>query len=337
MNTVRISRTNDPFKKYWWVILVAFGVVGAWICMPGVDAQTSGGGAGGERGLRGEQSLDSAKNPAGAPGSAVDLSMDGAGPYRKHEGPITSSLYQAPEEVAASSAASSSAGAGGSLANALKDIARKSATRSASADASGWGGEKAQKGFAAPKANFQALSGGGGGGGSSGASFSAGGGEGGLSAFGTGKANTGVSFAKGLGGGASDEGLMKNATASMKRLNGAANGAIAAAGQKSNDLASAMGGRSFDGTSFSAGGRGAGSGVGDGGGGGVALGGAGYGRLDSAPRNLKANDPKIDQKTITPPPVVPPDTKPNMQQMMMQMMMMGLIGAVMQGLVGAIL
>ena len=105
---VKISRNNDPFRKYWWVVLVGFGLVGAWVCLPLMESGT--GSVSGTAGAKSaEQSLDSVNNPSGAPGSAVDLSMDGTGAYRKKgsEGPIASSLYQAPAEVSSSSGSAS--------------------------------------------------------------------------------------------------------------------------------------------------------------------------------------------------------------------------------------
>ena len=333
---VKISTTNDPFKKYWWVILVVFGLVGAFFGLSGAGSGDTPV-AGGERGFKSsEQSLDASANPNGAPGGAVDLSMDGSGPYRKNDGGITSSLYQASADEAPASSATAKASGSANLANALKMVASKSNTGSADA---GWGGEKAQKGFTGgPRLASAGLSGAGGVGGSLSASFSGGGGAEGLSAFGNGKANTGVDFAKGLGGGASADPAMKNATASMKSLSSAANNAVSAASQKSNDLSAAMGSRSFDGSGNRYfGGRG--SSAGGDGGGPVALGGAGiYAKLDSAPKNLKGDAPKVDLKKIQPPaaaPVAPPQK--TMQEMIMQMVMTGLIGAVMQGIVGSML
>lgn len=335
MPTVKIARGTDPFKKYWWVILLGFGGVGGWICLPMMDSSVgSGSVAPREGGFKSEQSLDAINNPTGAPGGAINLSMDGTGPYKKRggDGPITSSLYQAPEDKAAAASPEAPKPAN-NLANALKDITKQSAAHaSASVDPSGWGGQKAQKGFTAPKAGFGAMSGLAGGSGSGAAAVSGGGGGGTFSGFGSQKANTGVTMAKGLKDDGSGEiGGGKNK--SLNALQGAQSASVNAARQQSNDAASAMGGASFDGRG---GGGSSINGGGAGGGGGPGV----YGSLDAAPANLKVNDPNLDKRTVNPVPT--PEKKdatdPNdkMRQMVMQMIIMAVIGGLTGGLTSAL-
>ena len=325
MASVKIASGSDPFKKYWWVILVAFAGIGGWICLPAMDSGTGGSSiAPQESGLQTtEQSLDSAQNPAGAQGSALDLTM-GASHKRKDEAAM-SSLYQAPEEKKIAAATPAPADAP-KFADALKDISRASAAKaSAKADASGWG-EKAQRGFTAPKAAFGGLSGLGGGSGSGASSSSSGGGLAGsaVGGFGGKNANTGVSFAKGL----KDTGSGSEASGSkaiMKSLEAARGASVGAAVQQSNDAAKGMSSASFDG-----GGKG-----GSIGGGGAAQGASAglYGKLDSAPSNLKVNDPNLNNKKIEAPPtpIAAPATDPNaqMKQMVMQMLMSVVMAGIM--------
>ena len=161
MTTVAIARGSDPFKKYWWVILLVFGAIGAWICLPLMGSATGSGSVSAQEGglKSSDQSLDSIRNPNGAPGGAVDLSMGGSYRKKASDGGMVSSLYQAPEEQAGSAGTSLTPAAGQSFADALKDISRKSASAASDkTQASGWG-EKAQKGFTPPKGNFGAMSG----------------------------------------------------------------------------------------------------------------------------------------------------------------------------------
>ena len=217
---VKFSRNSDPFKKYWWVILIGFALVGAWICLPMVDSGTGSGTVRGEASLgRGaDQSLDSAANPGGAPGGAVDLSMDAAGPYKKSNGPVMSSLYQAPEGAAASASTNTLAMAKADvkLADALKMVARKSA-----ADAKG-AGDKAAAAFNPAHAAFGAMGGLPGGSGSGASSAAAGP----NAFFGAGNANVGVKTTQGLNGSVDPD---KVPNTGMKSLNQAAQQSAAAA------------------------------------------------------------------------------------------------------------
>ncbi|MFA6003671.1 MAG: hypothetical protein WC881_06350, partial [Elusimicrobiota bacterium] len=276
--TITVKKGNDPFKKYWWVILLGFGVVGGWICLPFLE-QPVGGVVAGEQGLKSaDQSLDPTTNPAGAPGQAVDLSMEGT--YRKKtaEGPITSSLYQAPPEAAApgSPIASGTGASGASFSAALKAVSQKT-------DPAGWGAASVKKAFISPKAGFGALSGlGGGGGGGTGAAS-------GMSAFGISGPRTGMATTRGLGYDAGQQ--SKGGTPVMSSLRGAQAQGQTAQITKSLDLSAGLAGKSFDG------GKGGSAISGDGG---QALGGT-YANLDSVPMNLKANDYSKNKFEYEPP------------------------------------
>lgn len=323
MTTVAIARGSDPFKKYWWVILLVFGAIGAWICLPLMGSTTGSGSVSAQEGglKSSDQSLDSIGNPNGAPGGAVDLSMGGSYRKKSSDGGMVSSLYQAPQDHAAGTSLTPAAGQ--SFADALKDISRKSAAAAKPGD-SGWG-EKAQKGFTPPKGNFGAMSGFSGSSGS-GASASAAGGGGVVSGFGSSKANTGVDFARGL----KDQGADGKGGRAMGALQNAQAASVAAARQGSGDAAVAMSAATFDGSNGS--GRVVGGGAGTSGGG-------VYGSLDAAPMNLKINDPNLDAHKVDPPPTPMPkdETDPNdkMRQMVMQMLIQAVVGGLMGGITGA--
>lgn len=320
--TVTIRRGNDPFKKYWWAILLGFGGVGGWICLPLLDS----GGTGSvvavrEQGLQAVgQSLDSMGNPQGAPGGVVDLSMEGTYRRRKDGSTMVSSLYQAPEEPAEAQATVSASGS--SYADALRDISRKSAA----ADPTGWGGKQPYRPFTPPKANLGNMSGLGGGS-SSGASASSSGFGGPTSsgAFGISGPKTGVTFAKGLGSGIADPAIANAKGKSMAALQGAASAMSRAANTGSADLAAGMAQGVFDGS------RGGGT---IGGGGAGTSGGGIYGSLDAAPINLKVNDPKLNQAEFTPPAPKVTDEKPSFREEIMKMILMALVGGLVSGFTG---
>lgn len=327
---LKIERGSDPFKKYWWVLLVVFGGVFGMVCLGSMSGGDGGSASASdaEQGLRtadGRSSLDPTENPAGAPGGAIDLSMGGLGKRKGNDGPITSSLFLAPDEPAASTATAVASVGGGSrgLADALRDI-----SRSRAADPTGWGGQKAQRGFksasafAAPKANFGGLSGLGGGSSASAASVSAGSLSGG--GFGSdGRQRVGISSARGL----QDDGKGDGTTGFHALKNAARAMGLAA---RSGDLGSAMamGGRTFDG--------GGGGGRISAGKGTMAEGGVGA-NLTAAPVNLKANDPKLDDFKYEPPPATDsgPAVDKNAQlKQMEQMMMMMVVGGIMSAALG---
>jgi hypothetical protein len=313
-----VGAADDPYKKYWWGILAGFIVTGAWLCLPimetpvgsvHVDTRAKAGGD-----AAAEQSLDSADNPSGAPGGALDLSMDGA--KRKSKSgdadDMTSMLYSAPVEPGAAAAAgkplgdASAASASSSLAQQLKDAGKK-------ADASGWN-EKAQRGFSSPHLAGASLPGFGST--SGGAGASAGGGNG---AFGTHNASVGFESAKGLrDDGAPEPGLQALRAAAGKS---GPNLAGSAEGLKSSS------GRTFDGS------RGKGGAAADIGTGAMQQANALY---DAAPANLKANDPKIDQKKLPDPPAAPTpqSAQSNSGQQMAMMIGMAIVGGMVGGVAG---
>lgn len=344
---IKVSRNSDPFKKYWWVLLVVLGVLAVVACLPSLNGSSGGGvadSAAGEGGLRtadGGGSLDPTANPDGAPGGAVDLSMDGALGHHRGEEQIMSSLYQAPGGAdLASSGGKTSPGAGGAgkkkLADALRDITRRSAA-SASVDPRGWGGEKAQRGFTAPAANFGSLPGLDAASGSSGGtSFSGTVGDSGLTGggFGNFHAQTGTALTRGLGDDQQDIAQGRSANAALASLKTVSNAQNAAARQNVADLASAMSARSFDGSSAG------GSMIGGGGGASDAAG--GIDSLAAAPANLKANDPHLDSFKFdaAPAPVKmdnKDDSKKQLEQAILMAVVTGLVGACFGGVGAAVM
>lgn len=302
---ITVRRDNDPFKKYWWVLLICFGLAGAWIFQPLLSGTAPGyaGAGGGEASLTGEQSLDSAHNPNGARGGVIDLSMEGTGGKRKADGStMMSSLYQAPESPEAQTAQAAAPAADRTYADALKSVSQKS-------DPTGWGGAKVQKAFIAPKAAFGGLTGlGSGSGGSSGS----GGGYRSVNAFGAGVAKTGFASTRGLAADTSDKGADDKPL--LQALKSASQTAQLAARQQSLDSAAAMAGRTFD--RSAAGGSIAGRGS-------AAEAGGVYSNLDAAPINLKANDPNLDKFEIKEPPSKADramDTSDEMMKMQLAMM-----------------
>ncbi len=322
---MNVKRNSDPFKKYWWVILVGFGVVALWVCAPVMKGGTGGGTARRETGLQSsEESLDSINNPAGAPGSVIDLSMDGS--YaKKSKNEIKSDFYQAPDPEKAAPGKALSHGSASTLASALKRAAKK--------DPSGWGGKKARRGFKSPKGNFGSLSGmGSGSSGGTSASYSGGG----TGAFGTRNANVGMTSTRGLGAASAGAGK-QSGPKFMRALKTTAKTQTAAAGMRSADGASAAGATSFDGTSQSN------SSIG----GGSSDGGRVYGLLDdsAAPINLKPSNFEGGQ-TYTPYDDDDDDDVPDvedddeveddeeMRNMIIKLIITTVVGGVVGGLVG---
>lgn len=315
LNTrVAVRPSDDPYKKYWWLILAGFGVTGLWLWVPMMESSvgsTRVGVSAPVEGLPvGEASLDGADNPNGAPGSTLDLAMDIAARPRKGDGALTSSLYQAPEEPALPAPTAGAAAPGGTLADAL--------TKAASADASGWGGQKAQKGFTAPKLTGASAPGLGGGSAGSAPSFSAGG------AFGAQNSQVGFAQTRGLSGGASELPQAKNAKGALVK---AAAQAVKAANLKSGD--GQVGGLSsvFDGRAQKAGSAIGGESA-------AALGAGGvYDSLDAAPTNLKVNDPNLDKNEFKAPPAAVANSDDNRTQELKQQIAMMMVTAVVGGLI----
>lgn len=276
-----VSDADDPFKKYWWAILMGIVFTALWLLTPMLGEKSVGSTAIDTAKPKVEENVE--QSLASDAGDGINLSMEGTGHKRKEDGVLGSSLYQAPpEETAATAAATagsaalgSSAGSasGGTLAGALKKVSESSG---------GWGDKKAQRGFNLPKLAGGSLSGMGAASGGRAGSAS------GSSAFGSSNANIGFAGTKGLSGSADIETAANSK--GVAALKAAAAQAQAAAGNKSNDGARSAMSLAFDGAK-------AGSAIG---GGGAALSG-GYAALDAAPINLKAEDPKLNEKKIEPP------------------------------------
>ncbi len=275
-----VTQADDPFKKYWWVILIGFGVTGMWLLMPMMGEKA----IGSESVNRVEPKIDDNAEQTFAPDdSGPNLTMDAIARKKKDDGLMGSSLFQPlPDEEgagldetkAAATAGSASVG-GGNLSNALKKVADGNG---------GWGDKQAQRGFNSPKLSGSSLSGMGSAGG--GRAGSAGGGSG---AFGSKNANVGFGTTKSLTDGPEEKGA---ASKGMAALRSAAAQAQQGLGSRSNDQASSSLRAAFDGSK-------GGNAIQ---GGGAAIAGGTYEALDSAPVNLKLSDPKLNEKKLEPPP-----------------------------------
>lgn len=312
---VSVAAADDPYKKYWWAILAGFVLTGAWLCLPILETPVGSARVDASKPAanpNAESSLDSVDNPNGAAGAALDLSMGGAGKRKsRSDEAIASMLYQAPPEAGAAAAGAPLGAASGSasLAQQLKSVGDKKK------DDSGWG-EKAQKGFAAPR-----LGGGGGlsgmGSASGGSSASA---SAGASAFGSSNAQIGFGSTRGL----KDDGSADKTAAGMQALRGAAKASMAAAAAKSNDAARGGAAAMFDGSKGQNGVIGGPAG-GDNG---------AYAALDAAPTNLKLNDPKLNSKELKDPPAADVPSAAGGDQMGKQLLMMAataIIGGMIPG------
>jgi hypothetical protein len=317
-----IAAADDPYKKYWLAILFGFGLTGVWLCLPIMETPVGSGHVDPAKATDSsvEQSLDSVNNPAGAVGAPLNLSDAEKKRQAQAADEAKSMLYQAAPEGgpvapgAPIDGASAGAAPASSLAQSLKDAGKTSA--------GGWGGEKAQRGFDSPHLEGS-LSGAGKAGGGFSASASVG-------AFGTHNAEVSIGAAKGLDAGGGNFSSGGGAAASLRNT---ATAAQMAAGIRSGDAARAGLANAFDGS------KGGGKGVLGGGGSGNANSAAGglYAALDSAPANLKGNDPKIDAKKITTPdPVAAPasDSTAQMNQQLGMMVASAIIGGMIPG-VGA--
>ncbi|HVA67341.1 MAG TPA: hypothetical protein VNK24_10530 [Elusimicrobiota bacterium] len=320
--TIKFSKNSDPFKKYWWVLLLIFSAVGVWISYPsyqsgqGMDAS-----AFGRNLMTVRQSLNSLNNPAGAggagaPGAPVGgLAMNGQGQgaYTKEGGAAMDGLF--PHPAAAKAAAAKPRTFADDL--------------SAIAGMSGRGGAGGLSGAAASAAipvespslgsGFSNGSGTGGDGGSS-ASYSPppilGSASG---SFSEGQTKTGLQNASDLSGANAPAG-----GGALGALKSAAQSAVQSANEASNAAAASGLSNNFDGARASgqigamAGGGQSDSGVGIGGGG--------------VPMSLKQNPKDLMIKKITPPAPMP--VAPNSGNAMMQMMMM-MLPMLMMGMMSA--
>jgi hypothetical protein len=316
-----VGAADDPFKKYWWVILFGFGVTGSWIFLPMMESSVgsehvSSSSKSSMDPSSAEQNLDSADNPNGAPGGALDLSMGGLKHKSRSDEAMSSMLYQAPPEsgVVGASAAGAPLGLAGAISGASLSLAQQLKAAGRQKDAAGWG-EKAQSGFSGAH-----LSGGGlpGAGSVSGGASSSGGGGGG--AFGMNSAHTGSASTVGLhDNGGSDASGPGGSLGSRK--SGAGAKALGKLNGGAEALRSGVGGV-FDGS-------GKGISIRDG------MDNASAGlqaAYDEAPANLKLNDPKLNAKKLPDPPVVAPPTPPG-PDMVKQLAMMA-ASAFVGGLLG---
>ncbi|MFI5350467.1 MAG: hypothetical protein ACHQ2Z_13045 [Elusimicrobiota bacterium] len=312
-----VGAANDPYKKYWWAILAGFIVTGAWLCIPIMETPVGSARADAPAkpaidAAGAEQGLDSAANPNGAPGGALDLSMDGA-KHKTKDGSVddmASMLYQAAPEAGAAAGGKplgdATAASAATLAQQLKDAGKKP-------DDSGWA-EKAQRGFDAPHLAGGALSGLGSAHG--GSSSSAGGGVG---AFGSRNADVGFGSTRGLHDDGSD-------SPGFQALRAAA-GRAAAPNLKGSDEAMHAGmSQAFDGGKGKAG---------------TAIGMSAMAQanaaLNAAPANLKTKiNAKLDTKKL-PDPVgapTPAAAANNMGKELAMMAATALIGGMIPGVGG---
>lgn len=196
-----------------------------------------------------------------------------------------SSLYQAPPEEAAAAAAATAGGAAlGSASGSASGSTLAGALKKVGEGTGGWG-EKAQRGFNAPRLAGGSLSGmGAASGGRSGSAS-------GTSAFGSSNASIGFAGTKGLSGSVQEDPVA--ASKGVAALRAASAQAQAAAGKKSLDDARGSMSAVFDGAK-------GGSKIG----GNVGAMGAAYAALDAAPANLKEADPKLNEKKLEAPPGV---------------------------------
>ncbi|MHB2025215.1 MAG: hypothetical protein ACYCPQ_01050 [Elusimicrobiota bacterium] len=304
---IKISKNSDPFKKYWWVLLLIFSALGLWIAYPSVQSgQGLDSNAFGKSLVAVRQIIDAVNNPEGAPGSPIGLAMNDSGPYKKSSGSPQDSLYSAPPQAAPQSAASSPR----SFADDLKAIVagggnpnlRGQSGLSAAGDVA----------IVAPALGGGGFGGSSGGGGSgagaySGASFSPLGPAPGVGNFGESQGRTGLSAAKGAGVAAA------LGAGAMNALKSAAQNGLMAAHANSNALAAGGIASNFDGAGF--------HGIAPQGGG-QADSGVGIGATSGVPMNLKANPKQLGLKKIQLAPPMPNPMASSQQNMMQQMMMM---------------
>jgi hypothetical protein len=273
-----VSDADDPFKKYWWAILMGIVFTALWLLTPMLGEKSVGSTAIDTSKPKVEENVE--QSLASDAGDGINLSMEGTGHKRKEDGLLGSSLYQPPPEDAPAAATAGSAAlgsasgsaSGSTLAGALKKVGESSG---------GWG-EKAQKGFNLPKLAGGSLSGmGAASGGRSGSAS-------GTSAFGSSNASIGFAGTKGLSGHADVE--SGPASQGLAALKAASAQAQLAAGKKSLDDSRGSMSQVFDGAK-------GGSKIG----GNAGAMGQAYAALDAAPANLKQADPKLNEKKIEPP------------------------------------
>lgn len=310
-----VSDADDPFKKYWWAILMGIVFTALWLLTPMLGEKSIGSTA--IDTSKPKVSDDVEQSLTADAGDGINLSMEGTGKPRKEADIFGSSLYQPPPEdpalkagATAGSAALGSASAsasGGTLAGELKKVS----------ESNGWG-EKPQRGFTSPRLSGGSLSGLGSAGGGKAGSASA---SAGLGAFGSKNAKIGFGSASGLSGSVEEDKVPE--AQGLAVLKAAASESRLAALSTSNDDARSSLSKAFDGAK-----------------GGSKIGGdkvgevpGNYGALDTAPVNLKLDDPKLNGKKIeAPPPAEVPASKGD--DMMGQQMAMQLGGALLGAMIG---
>ena len=309
----KLQDADDPYKKYWLMILIGLGLTGAWLCLPLMETSVGSTRVDTSKPSfdpNAAQSLDSVDNPSGAPG--VNLTIDGTSKKSKSDEPVQSMLYQAAPEAptgvtaAGAPVASAAAASAPSLAQQLKDVADKK-------NPSGWA-ESASRGFNSPRLN----------GSLSGVSTARGGSSAsaGVGVFGSKVAQ--VTFENGNS--------LQNISVDKPAAAGAALRKAAALSQmaamnRSGDAAVGAGSRIFDGSKNSSisgpvsGGAGAGE----------------YSALDTAPVNLKLNDPKLNSKEIKAPPAsaTPDSSGSNLGPQLAMLAATAIIGGMLPGAAGA--
>lgn len=276
-----VSDADDPFKKYWWAILLGIVFTALWLLTPMLGEKSVGSTAISTSAPKAEAGVEQAV--ADDAGGGINLSMEGTGHKRKEDPLFGSSLYEAPPEEKTAGLAAGASGAAGAASASVTGGTLAGALKKVSESGGGWA-EKAQRGFNSPKLGGGSLSGmGAASGGRAGAS-------GGTSAFGSSNANIGFANANGLSGGGGPDAAAPNSKG-VAALKAAAAQAQLAAGNQSNDGARSAMSQAFDGAK-------AGSKIGAGG----ALLKGGYAGLDAAPANLKLDDPKMNEKKLEAPP-----------------------------------
>lgn len=272
---------DDPFKKYWWAILLGIVFTALWLLAPMLGEQSVGSTAIETGKPKGDAGVEQALTPDA--GGGMDMATDGAG-QKKEDSSLRSGLYQAPAEEATAAATAGPAAPGSTAAGSAAGSTLAGELKKVSESGGGWG-EKAQKGFNALKLAGSSLSGmGAASGGRSGSAAS------GTSAFGSSNAKIGFAGASGLSGGGSEAAAGPNSKG-VAALKAAAAQAVSAAANTSNDASRSSLTQAFDGAK-------GGSAIG---GGAASLPGT-YAALDAAPVNLKLSDPKLNEKK----PVAPP-------------------------------
>jgi hypothetical protein len=266
-----VADADDPYKKFWFAILAGFAGTGIWLLTPMLGEPSIGSTVVG-RAPKNDAGVEPALTAAdtGAPAGTAE---EAAARKKIDE---SSRLYQAPPEAPAT--AETAAASGSTLADELKKVSRGEG---------GWS-EKAHRGFTSPKLSGGAISG---------LSSAAGGRAGsastssGTSAFGVRNSQVGYAAPKNVpvGGTAA-------ASKGVAALQGAAASAKLAAGTINSDAASGSLNKIFDGAKSQ-------GQIGGPGGGAVA---GLTEKLDSAPVNLKLDDPKLDEKKKKAPPAAAP-------------------------------